>query len=168
MMPGMARVGVVGLGNIGGAIAANLVADGHEVMVSDLDPARVAAVAGATGGTVAEVGENSEVTITSLPAPDVVAAVADEWAAAAHPGSVLCDISTTLPAGNQAIAARLESSGHHFVEAPLTGGAIGIGLPLTRQLVEAHGGAIALDSEPGKGTVVTIRLPRTLPDDSAA
>jgi signal transduction histidine kinase len=37
---------------------------------------------------------------------------------------------------------------------------IGIGLPLTRQLVEAHGGSIALDSEPGRGTTVTIHLPR--------
>jgi 3-hydroxyisobutyrate dehydrogenase-like beta-hydroxyacid dehydrogenase len=54
-----------------------------------------------------------------------VSAVADAWAAAAHPGSVLCDISTTLPSGNQEIAARLEATGHHFVEAPLTGGAIG-------------------------------------------
>jgi 3-hydroxyisobutyrate dehydrogenase/2-hydroxymethylglutarate dehydrogenase len=125
MMPGMARVGVVGLGNIGGAIAANLVADGHEVTVSDLDAGRVAAITGAGGGTVAEVAAASDVTITSLPTPDVVAAVAAEWASAAAPGSVLCDISTTLPTGNQAIAEQLAASGHRFVEAPLTGGAIG-------------------------------------------
>lgn len=37
---------------------------------------------------------------------------------------------------------------------------IGIGLPLTRQLVEAHGGSIALESETGRGTTVTIHLPR--------
>ena len=40
-------------------------------------------------------------------------------------GSILVDLSTTLPAANQAIAERLAASGHHFVEAPLTGGAIG-------------------------------------------
>jgi 2-hydroxy-3-oxopropionate reductase len=51
--------------------------------------------------------------------------VAAEWASAAAPGSVLCDISTTLPTGNQAIAEQLAASGHRFVEAPLTGGAIG-------------------------------------------
>lgn len=39
--------------------------------------------------------------------------------------------------------------------------AVGIGLPLARQFVEAHGGAIALQSAPGEGTTVTIRLPRT-------
>ncbi len=119
------RVGVIGLGNIGGAIAGNLVADGHEVTVSDLDAARAAGIEGATAGTVAEVAAASEITITSLPTPDVVRAVADEWASAAAPGSILCDISTTLPASNQEIAQRLSASGHHFLEAPLTGGAVG-------------------------------------------
>lgn len=37
---------------------------------------------------------------------------------------------------------------------------IGLGLPLTRQLVEAHGGTVMLTSEPGQGTTVIIRLPR--------
>jgi signal transduction histidine kinase len=39
--------------------------------------------------------------------------------------------------------------------------AVGLGLPLAKQFVEAHGGAIDLQSEPGQGTTVTIRLPRT-------
>jgi signal transduction histidine kinase len=39
--------------------------------------------------------------------------------------------------------------------------ALGLGLPLTRQFVEAHGGQVKLESEPGKGTAVTIVLPRT-------
>jgi signal transduction histidine kinase len=38
---------------------------------------------------------------------------------------------------------------------------IGLGLPLARQFVEAHGGTIQLQSRPGEGTTVTIRLPRT-------
>jgi 3-hydroxyisobutyrate dehydrogenase len=126
MMPSMTHVGVVGLGNIGGAIAANVAADGHDLTVTDLDAARAASIEGATAvGTVAEVAAVSEITITSLPSPEVVAAVAAEWAGAAAPGSVFLDISTTLPAGNQEIATRLSASGHHFVEAPLTGGAIG-------------------------------------------
>jgi signal transduction histidine kinase/PAS domain-containing protein len=41
------------------------------------------------------------------------------------------------------------------------GEAIGLGLPLARQFIEAHGGAIELHSEPGEGTTVTIRLPRS-------
>jgi signal transduction histidine kinase len=35
----------------------------------------------------------------------------------------------------------------------------GLGLPTTRKIVEAHGGAILVQSEPGKGTQFTIRLP---------
>jgi signal transduction histidine kinase len=38
--------------------------------------------------------------------------------------------------------------------------ALGLGLPLTRQFVEGHGGTIALESEEGRGTIATIVLPR--------
>jgi 3-hydroxyisobutyrate dehydrogenase-like beta-hydroxyacid dehydrogenase len=126
MMSAMTALGVVGLGNIGGALAANAVADGHSVTVTDLDPARAAAIDGATAvGSVAEVAAASEITLTSLPNPTVVTAVTKEWASAAAAGSILLELSTTLPESNRAIAAELAASGHHFVEAPLTGGAIG-------------------------------------------
>ena len=38
--------------------------------------------------------------------------------------------------------------------------ALGLGLPLTRQFIEAHGGTVELQSEPGKGTSVTMTIPR--------
>jgi signal transduction histidine kinase len=38
--------------------------------------------------------------------------------------------------------------------------ALGLGLPLTRQFIEAHGGTVALESERGKGTTVTLTIPR--------
>jgi signal transduction histidine kinase len=41
--------------------------------------------------------------------------------------------------------------------------ALGLGLPLAKQFVEAHGGSIHLQSELGQGTTVTIRLPRSRP-----
>ena len=39
--------------------------------------------------------------------------------------------------------------------------AIGLGLPLAKQFIEAHGGSIVLQSELGEGTTVIITLPRT-------
>lgn len=132
---------MVGLGNIGGAVATNLVADGHDVMVADADAARVVAIDGARAGDVASVAAASEVTITSLPTPEAVAEVATNWAERAATGSVLLDLSTSSPAGNRDLAARLASTGHHFVEAPLTGGAIGA---QNRTLVFMVGG----DDEP--------------------
>jgi 3-hydroxyisobutyrate dehydrogenase-like beta-hydroxyacid dehydrogenase len=120
------RVGVIGLGNIGGHVAANLVADGHEVGVFDLDPARAAGVSGAvTADSVAGVAAAAEVTVLSLPTPAVVRAVADEWAAAAPVGTVLVDLSTNSPEVVRELGARLQATGHHLVEAPLTGGAPG-------------------------------------------
>jgi signal transduction histidine kinase len=38
--------------------------------------------------------------------------------------------------------------------------ALGLGLPLARQFVEAHGGTLTLISEAGEGTVVSVHLPR--------
>jgi signal transduction histidine kinase len=38
--------------------------------------------------------------------------------------------------------------------------ALGLGLPLARQFVEAHGGRVELLSEPGEGTTILFRLPR--------
>ena len=38
--------------------------------------------------------------------------------------------------------------------------ALGLGLPLTRQFIEAHGGTVELNSKKGKGTTVTLTIPR--------
>ena len=47
------------------------------------------------------------------------------------------------------------------VEAGVRGeAALGLGLPLTRQFIEAHGGTVELDSRKGKGTTVTLTIPR--------
>jgi len=119
-------IGVIGLGNIGGAIAANLVDDGHEVVVHDLDAARADAVVGAVATPgVAALAAEAEVTLLSLPTPAIVDDVAAVWAGVAAPGSILVDLSTNSPEHVRLLGARLAASGHHLVEAPLTGGAIG-------------------------------------------
>ena len=53
---------------------------------------------------------------------------------------------------------------HRIDEAGVRGeAALGLGLPLTRQFIEAHGGQVDLKSKKGKGTVVTLTIPRSAP-----
>jgi 3-hydroxyisobutyrate dehydrogenase-like beta-hydroxyacid dehydrogenase len=138
------KLGVIGLGNIGDAIAANLIADGHTVAVFDVDAARRAEVA-ARGARSAEstaaVARESEVAFTSLPSPGVFEAVAADWLAAAARGAVLIDLSTNAPATVRAVGARLAAAGCHLLEAPLTGGAPGA---QARMLVFMVGGESAV------------------------
>jgi 2-hydroxy-3-oxopropionate reductase len=122
------RVGVIGTGNIGGAIAANLVADGHHVSVFDTVADRVKPLVGLgarSAKSPAEVAQRSEVTFTSLPTPAVMDAVTTEWLSGAAAGSVLVDLSTNAPSMVQAVGMRVAAAGCHLVEAPLTGGAPG-------------------------------------------
>jgi 3-hydroxyisobutyrate dehydrogenase-like beta-hydroxyacid dehydrogenase len=122
------RLGFVGLGNIGGAVAANLAADGHTLRVHDPDAARVQALAaaGATGvASAAEVARGSDVTFVSVPTPAIMEAVAAEWLSAAEPDAVLVDLTTNAPETVRRVGARLAAAGRHLLEAPLTGGAPG-------------------------------------------
>jgi 3-hydroxyisobutyrate dehydrogenase len=134
------RLGMIGLGNIGGAIAANLLADGHDLVVHDRDAARVVPLvdAGARAAADArEVGSRSEITLMSLPAPEVVSAVAESWSEGAASGCVLVDLSTNAPAAVRSLGARLAAQGRQLLEAPLTGGAAGA---RARKLVFMVGG----------------------------
>jgi len=139
----MARVGVIGLGNIGGAIGANLTADGHAVAVYDTDAARCAAL-GSKGAAVcagtAAVAAQSEITFTSLPTPSVFEVAAD-WVGAAARDAILVDLSTNAPTMIRAVGARLAAAGRHLLEAPLTGGAPGAA---ARMLVFMVGGEPAV------------------------
>jgi 3-hydroxyisobutyrate dehydrogenase-like beta-hydroxyacid dehydrogenase len=138
------RIGFIGLGNIGGALAANLLADGHELHVHDLDAARAEALAekgAAACRGPGEVAERSEITFLSLPTPEVVEAVAEEWLAGAARGSVLVDLSTNAPSAVRGLGARLSGAGCHLLDVPLTGGAPGA---QARTLVFLAGGDAAV------------------------
>src|SRR2546426_6787007 len=128
MAPSARRLGVIGAGNIGGAVAANLLADGHAVAVHDTDPARSAALvrAGAVrADTPAAVAERSEITFTSLPSPAVMEAVAHGWLSGAARDTVLVDLSTNAPATIRSVGQRLAAPGRPLPPTPPTGGAPG-------------------------------------------
>lgn len=127
-MSDLGPVGVVGLGNIGGAIARNLVADGAAVTVYDADAAKVDALAAAgarPAADLAALAASVPVTLASLPTPEVVEAVAVAWMEAARADAVFVDLSTNAPRVVEALGARLAAAGRHLLECPLTGGAPG-------------------------------------------
>jgi 3-hydroxyisobutyrate dehydrogenase-like beta-hydroxyacid dehydrogenase len=129
-------IGFIGLGNIGGALTANLLADGHRLTVFDTDSAKLRSFtdAGAVAASsVVEVAKATDVTFLSLPTPEAMGAVADEWLDGSKgSGNVLVDLTTNLPSLVRKVGKRMEASGAHLVEAPLTGGAPGA---RNRQLV---------------------------------
>src|SRR5437899_7116455 len=140
LRPDGQRLGVIGAGNIGGAIAMNLVADGHRVVVHDPDARRCGPLvaAGATvAGSPAEVAERSEITFTSLPTPTVMETVARQWLETAQRGAVLVDLTTNAPATVRRVGDRFAAAERHLLEAPLTGGAVGA---RARQVVFMVGG----------------------------
>lgn len=122
------RLGFVGAGNIGGAIAANLLADGHSLRVHDPDAARVAPLVAAGAEALtdpAEVARGSSTTFVSVPTPAVMEQVADAWLRGSAVGDVLIDLTTNAPETVRRVGERLAAAGRHLLEAPLTGGAPG-------------------------------------------
>ncbi|WP_265571508.1 sensor histidine kinase [Sphingomicrobium nitratireducens] len=70
----------------------------------------------------------------------------------------VADDGPGIDAGEQA---RVFDRFHKAADHPTRGEtALGLGLPLTRQFVEAHGGTVDLVSTPGEGTMVTLHIPR--------
>ena len=125
------QVGFVGLGAMGNPMAANLLAAGHSLMVTDLRAEAAANLieAGATwAATPAEVARDRDVVFLSLPNPSDVEAVvtrSDGVLAGATPGSVIVDLSTNEPGVARSLAAAAAEGGVHFLDAPVSGGVEG-------------------------------------------
>ena len=117
------NVAFLGLGNMGGPMAANLVAAGHAV--TGYDPAAPAPdgirMAACAGDAVA----GAEIVVTMLPNGDLLRAVAEEVVPAMAPGAVLLDCSTVDVASARAVADRARAAGLGALDAPVSGGAAG-------------------------------------------
>ncbi|MEJ1158591.1 3-hydroxyisobutyrate dehydrogenase [Prosthecomicrobium sp. N25] len=124
----MARIGFVGLGNMGGPMAANLVKGGHAVTgfdLSDAALARLEEAGGARAGSAAAAVNDAEVVVTMLPEGRHVEAVylADGGLADAAPaGTLFIDSSTIEVATARRVIAAMEARGHAMVDAPVSGG----------------------------------------------
>ena len=125
------RVGFVGLGTMGGAMAANVARAGFEVAAWNRTPGRAAELAGLgvrLVGSPAEVAAASDVLVTIVSdTPDVEAVLFGERGAAAGaaPGSLVVDMSTIAPSATRDFAARLAAQGVGMLDAPVSGGSEG-------------------------------------------
>lgn len=122
----MTRIAFIGLGNMGGGMAANQAKAQHAVSAFDLSPEAIerAVVAGCrAAGSVAEAVKDAEVVITMLPAGAHVRSVyADEILPNAPKSALLIDCSTIDVESARAVAAWAAAEGFRFADAPVSGG----------------------------------------------
>jgi 2-hydroxy-3-oxopropionate reductase len=124
----MTTVGFIGLGIMGGPMAANLVKAGLSVVGYNRSPepiARLVAAGGSGASNVAEAVAGADVVITMLPdSPDVesVALGEDGVFANAKPGLLYVDCSTIRPDVSTRLAAEGAKNGIRVVDAPVSGG----------------------------------------------
>ncbi|MBM3597775.1 MAG: 3-hydroxyisobutyrate dehydrogenase [Alphaproteobacteria bacterium] len=122
----MATIGFIGLGNMGGPMARNLLKAGHklkafDLVQSSLDAARAAGAE--TVSSAAAAAQGVEAVITMLPAGKHVRQVYEESVlAAANTGTLLIDSSTIDVETARAVSAAATKAGHAMVDAPVSGG----------------------------------------------
>ena len=121
------KIAFIGLGRMGAGMAANILRNGHPLVVHDLrqDSARDLVAAGAVWAhSVAEAVREAELVFTSLPKPADVLATADQITDTA-PNSLWFDLSTNALDVVQRIGAQLAGQGITFLDAPVSGGPAG-------------------------------------------
>ena len=122
----MARIAFIGLGNMGGGMAANLAKKGHEVRAFDLAEAALARAAEAgclPAASATDAVDGADCVVTMLPAGKHVRAVYEgEIFAAAAPGALLLDCSTIDVDTARAVGAAASERGLGMVDAPVSGG----------------------------------------------
>jgi 3-hydroxyisobutyrate dehydrogenase len=125
------RIAFIGLGNMGGPMALNLIKAGHTLIVFDVRR-EVGAPHLAQGArwaaSVRDAASEGELILTSLPGPPEVEAVAlgaEGIIHAAQPGSIYADLSTNSPTVMRKIHAAFRAKGVHVLDAPVSGGVIG-------------------------------------------
>jgi 3-hydroxyisobutyrate dehydrogenase len=170
----MARIAFIGLGNMGGGMAANLAKAGHEVIAFDLSTEALAR-GRANGCTIADSADaavaNVEAVVTMLPAGKHVAGVYRDTVLKAAPKSaILLDCSTIDVATAKAVEAEAQSAGFVMVDAPVSGGIAAAeggtltfmvggsdeGFERARPILEKMGKAVIHAGGPGAGQAAKI------------
>ncbi|MFW5634221.1 MAG: 3-hydroxyisobutyrate dehydrogenase [Erythrobacter sp.] len=120
------KIAFIGLGNMGGGMAANLVKAGHDVRAFDLSEQALAAAKDAgceTFGTAKEACAGAEAVVTMLPNGGIVKQVYwDDVIGHAPEGAVLLDCSTIDVETAREVIEVTEAHGYDMVDAPVSGG----------------------------------------------
>ncbi|MEU3057543.1 3-hydroxyisobutyrate dehydrogenase [Streptomyces griseus] len=123
-------VAFIGLGHMGGPMAANLVSAGYRVLGHDLVESCLSAAVAAgveAARSAAEAAAVADVVITMLPAGRHVLSLYGQEGllAAARPGTLFVDCSTIDVADSRAAHAAAVAAGHRSLDAPVSGGVVG-------------------------------------------
>ncbi|MEQ9239637.1 3-hydroxyisobutyrate dehydrogenase [Roseovarius indicus] len=117
------KIGFIGLGNMGGPMAANLAKAGHEV--TGFDTAEVSIEGVTMAPTAADAAKGNAVVITMLPNGKILRAVAAEIHPAMDKGAVHLDCSTVDVDSARAVAEAAQAAGLSALDAPVSGGIAG-------------------------------------------
>ena len=124
-------IGFIGLGIMGGAMAANILRAGYDLTVWNRTPGRITPLAesgAAVAAGPADLAGRSDIIITCVSdTPDVEAVILGPGGVieGARPGALVIDCSTISPEATRAIAVRLRQKGVHLLDAPVSGGSEG-------------------------------------------
>ncbi|ALS94212.1 3-hydroxyisobutyrate dehydrogenase [Xanthomonas oryzae] len=127
----MSNIAFIGLGNMGGPMAANLIKAGHQLRVFDLAPAALdaATAAGAhTASSAQDTLADAEIVISMLPASRHVEGLylGDSGILAQIPhGALVIDCSTIAPLSARKVADAAKARGLTMLDAPVSGGTAG-------------------------------------------
>jgi 3-hydroxyisobutyrate dehydrogenase len=122
------NIGFIGLGKMGGGIAANILKSGYHLTVYDIQKksAKPLLDKGAYwSGTPKEISEASDIVFTSLPGPREVEEVAlgkDGIIEGIHPGFIYVDLSTSSPELIRRIYQQFKEKKADVIDAPVSGG----------------------------------------------
>ncbi|UZD92358.1 3-hydroxyisobutyrate dehydrogenase [Cognatishimia activa] len=114
------KIGFIGLGNMGGPMAANLAKAGHDVTGFDMADVSIEGVTMADTG--AEAAAGADVVITMLPNGKILRSVANEIIPVMSKDAALVDCSTVDVDSAKAVAQQAEAAGLLSVDAPVSGG----------------------------------------------
>ncbi len=120
------KIAFIGLGNMGGGMAANLVKAGHEVRAFDLSQEaldRAQENGCAPAGSIGEAVADAEAVVSMLPNGQIVlSAYTGEVIGKAPAGALFIDCSTIDVATAREMSAQAEKAGYAMVDAPVSGG----------------------------------------------